>query len=109
MELEKLLIAAEIPAARIFTMADIFNDEQYRARKMLDKVPDADLGTVTLTGVVPKLSETPGSLRCTGGCVGRDTREVLSTLAGLSDRQLDDLEAEGVIRTATVTDRNGGA
>jgi crotonobetainyl-CoA:carnitine CoA-transferase CaiB-like acyl-CoA transferase len=107
-ELEKLLVAAEIPAARIFTMADIFNDAQYRARNMLDQVPDDDLGSVTVTGVVPRLSETPGSLRWTGGCTGRDTREVLSKLAGLTESQLAELEAAGVIRMANVKRRQRG-
>lgn len=104
-ELERALIAANVPASRILTLSDIFGDAHYRSRKMLESVPDDELGTVTLTGVVPKLSKTPGSLRRSGGCIGRDTREVLSKLAGLSDSQIEELEASGVIRTRSI-DKN---
>jgi crotonobetainyl-CoA:carnitine CoA-transferase CaiB-like acyl-CoA transferase len=64
---------------------------------MLAKVPDDDLGTVTMPDVVPKLSATPGAIRHSGHRVGQDTRKVLTELAGLSAAEIDALEAEKVI------------
>lgn len=96
-ELEKILTEGDVPASRIFTMADIFKDPHYRAREMLVPTPDDELGTVTLAGVVPKLSATPGKLRWSGHRVGQDTREFLKEAARLSDSDVDRLIAEGVI------------
>jgi crotonobetainyl-CoA:carnitine CoA-transferase CaiB-like acyl-CoA transferase len=96
-ELEKVLNAAAVPATRIFTMADIFRDPQYQAREMLAQAPDDDLGTVAMAAPVPRLSETPGSIRHAGKRIGQDTRRVLSEIAGLSAEELDRLEAARVI------------
>jgi crotonobetainyl-CoA:carnitine CoA-transferase CaiB-like acyl-CoA transferase len=48
-------------------------------------------------GIVPKLSETPGQVRKSGGAVGRDTESVLTELAGLSANDIERLCAQGVI------------
>jgi crotonobetainyl-CoA:carnitine CoA-transferase CaiB-like acyl-CoA transferase len=98
MELEKQLVDAEIPAARIYSVADIFADPHFRARDMLVEVPDADFGPVTLPGIVPKLSETPGQVRWAGRKIGEDTRDVLTDVAGLSEEEIARLEAAGVIQ-----------
>lgn len=100
-EVEAALHDAGIPASRIFTMEDIFEDPHYAARDMLIDVPDADLGSVRLTNVVPKLSGTPGRVERAGGQIGVDTRGVLSGFAGLSEDEISRLEAEGVIFCAT--------
>jgi crotonobetainyl-CoA:carnitine CoA-transferase CaiB-like acyl-CoA transferase len=99
--LERTLSEAGVPASRIYDMADIFRDPHYRARDMLVEVPDAELGTVTMAGIVPKLSDTPGRINHAGGIVGQDTRSVLRTLAGLRDDEIDQLERRGVVVCAT--------
>jgi crotonobetainyl-CoA:carnitine CoA-transferase CaiB-like acyl-CoA transferase len=96
-EIEAVLEQAEVPASRVYDMADIFKDAQYQARNMLVPTPDDDLGSVTLAGVVPKLSVTPGRLRWSGHRIGQDTRSFLRRVAGLPDAEIDRLVAEGVI------------
>lgn len=96
-ELESVLEAASVPASRIFTMADIFSNPHFIAREMLLKVPDDDLGTVTLAGVVPKLLGTPGKVVWSGHRIGQDTRSILKQFANLSDREIDELERDAVI------------
>ena len=96
-ELEEILNRGEVPASRIFTMADIFKDPHYRAREMLVPTPDDDLGQVTLAGVVPKMSGTPGKLRWAGHRIGQDTRAFLREAATLSDADIDRLVAEGAV------------
>ena len=103
-EAEQKLHAAEVPAARIYTMADIFKDPHYAARGMLAQVPDDDFGTVTVPNVVPRLSATPGAIRHSGHRVGQDTRRVLAELAGLSAAEITQLEAQRVI----ACDQSGG-
>ena len=96
-ELEATLNKGDVPASRIFTMEDIFKDPHYRARDMLVPTPDDDMGSVTLAGVVPKLSATPGKLRWAGHRIGQDTRAFLKDAARLSDADIDRLVAEGVV------------
>ncbi len=96
-DVEAKLHAADVPATRIYTMADIFQDEHYRAREMLVQAPDDDLGSVTLAGVVPKLTRTPGAVRWSGHRTGQDTRAVLKDFAELSESEVDALIAEQVV------------
>jgi len=91
------LRANDVPATPIYTMADIFADPQYAARDMLLEVPEPTLGAVTMAGIVPKLSATPGSVRWAGHAVGQDTRSVLSERLGLSDDDLERLKSDGVV------------
>ncbi len=95
--IERILEEAAVPATRIFTIADIFADPHYRARGSIVHAPDADVGSVAMANVVPRLSATPGAVRHAGHHVGEDTREVLRTLLGLDDARLDALQARGVI------------
>ena len=96
-ELEAALHAADVPASRIFTMQDIFADPHYAARGMLRTVPDDDIGEVTLAGIVPRLSATPGEVRWPGHRIGQDTAAVLQRFAGVDDAELQRLEREGVV------------
>jgi crotonobetainyl-CoA:carnitine CoA-transferase CaiB-like acyl-CoA transferase len=97
-DMERILQDAAVPATRIYTMADIFADPHFRARQMLLDVPHEGLGHVTMAGVVPKLSRTPGQVHQGGGAVGRDTQRVLSELAGFSADEIERLQASGVVR-----------
>ncbi len=64
---------------------------------MLAEVADEELGGLTMTGVVPKLSGTPGRIHWAGRKVGADTRRVLRELGGLSAAEVERLEGEGVV------------
>ena len=96
-ELEKILQKAQVPATRIFTLADIFKDPHYRARKTIARVKDADLGSVALAAIVPRLSATPGRIRHTGRRIGADTRRVLGELGGLTPTAISKLETAKII------------
>lgn len=94
--LEAKLIAQSIPASRIYTIADIYDDPHYLARDMLVKVPHPDLGHTVQAGVVPRLSRTPGSIRHTGPAVGADTHAVLAEL-GWAPAAIDALQTQKII------------
>ncbi len=96
-EVEDRLNEAGVPSARVYTMAEIFEDPHFAARGMLPKVPSAELGDVTLAGVVPRLSATPGGVRWAGRRAGQDTRAVLGELCGLDDAEIARLEADGIV------------
>jgi crotonobetainyl-CoA:carnitine CoA-transferase CaiB-like acyl-CoA transferase len=97
-DVERTLIDAEVVASRIFTVEDIFRDPHFKAREMLPDVPDDELGTLKMPGVVPKLSQTPGRIRSSGGENGRDTYDVLLEHTGLSVEQIRAFESKGVVR-----------
>ncbi len=111
-DVERACNDAGIPVARIYTVADIFEDPHYDARDMLLQVPDEDLGTLTLTGIVPKLSATPGAVRWTGRAKGADTETVLAHVAGLSAEEISRLETRGIVHVhrpaAEKTGTDGG-
>lgn len=98
--LEQALHEARVPAAPIKILPDIFEDPHFAARAMLATVEHGQLGSVTLAGVVPKLSATPGDIRTAGGVLGRDTEDVLKSYCNLTERSLAQLLEEGVIRSA---------
>ena len=96
-DLEQMLDEAAVPAARIYTMEDVFNDPHYAAREMIVEVPDDDLGSVKLANIVPRLSATPGQIRKAGGQTGVDTRSVLTEFTELTPDEILALEADGVV------------
>jgi formyl-CoA transferase len=96
-EVLKVLDAASVPGGRIYTVADIAADPHYAARGMLQEVRLDDGGVLTVPGVVPKLSRTPGTHRRNAPQLGQDTESVMREL-GLSDEQIAALKSRGVIK-----------
>lgn len=78
--LVQMLQQAQVPATPVYTIADIFQDPHFRARQMLQKVPHPQLGHTVQTGIVPRLSATPGAIVRTGPTLGQDTEAVLQEL-----------------------------
>lgn len=97
-EIEHDLLSANVPAARIYTMEDIFDDPHFEDRDMLVEVEDPALGDVTLAGIVPKLSGTPGEIWRAGAQCGEDTYEVLTQELGFSPDQINQLENSSIIK-----------
>jgi formyl-CoA transferase len=82
-ELEAKMIEASVPAGRIYDAEEMMADPHFAAREALVTVPDAEFGTVTMQGVFPKLSATPGSIRRPAPvAVGQDTEAVLERWLG---------------------------
>ncbi len=94
-----VLKAADVPHGKIYSIADIVEDEQYRAREMILSAQLADGAELKMPGIVPKLSATPGVIRSLGGILGADTRQVLLG-NGFSDEEIARLAEQGVIHVA---------
>lgn len=91
------LETAEVPAGRIYSVADIVADPHYQAR---DMILDAELPggvAVKMPGIVPKLSETPGSINWQGPSLGQHTSSVLSEL-GMTEQDIARLKHDGVVQ-----------
>ena len=97
-EIDRILNDAGVICGPIYTIADIFEDPQFRARDMLLEHVDPEFGPYIGPGIVPKLSETPGAVRWSATWErGSHNREVYGDQLGLSDQELDGLREEGVI------------
>ena len=97
-DIDETLNAAGVICGPVYTIADIFEDPQFRAREMLLEHEDQEFGSYLGPGIVPKLSHTPGSLRWSATWdEGSHNRDVYGGLLGLSDDDLASLKGEGVI------------
>jgi len=95
-EVLDVLEKAEVPAGRIYTAADIFNDPHYHARDMIQRFELPDGQPVHLPGIVPKLQATPGQTRWLGPSLGEHTDEILGRL-GYSVEDIADLRTRGIV------------
>jgi crotonobetainyl-CoA:carnitine CoA-transferase CaiB-like acyl-CoA transferase len=97
-EIDALLNEAGVICGPIYTIADIFKDEQFRARDMLIEHHDPEFGTYIGPGIVPKFSETPGEVRWSATWEeGSHNQDVYGGLLGLSDDELAALKEQGVL------------
>ncbi|ACR28586.1 CaiB/BaiF CoA transferase family protein [Burkholderia glumae] len=90
-----VLNAADVPAGRIYSVADMFTDPQFVARQMIGQFRLPDGQQIALPAVTPKLLDTPGQTRWLGPELGEHTDEVLGALgydsraiAALRDRRV---------------------
>jgi len=83
--------------APIYDVEDIFEDPHLRERDALVTVEDDDLGELTMNGVFPKLSETPGRVDHAGPRLGEHTLEVLLERTDAATEELERLHEDGVI------------
>jgi crotonobetainyl-CoA:carnitine CoA-transferase CaiB-like acyl-CoA transferase len=93
--LERLNVA-NVPATRIFNVADIVKDPQYLARDMILEMEHPELGMVKVPGIVPKLSQTPGSVEWLGPGMGEHNIEVLKNI-GFTDSQIEAMRSKGIV------------
>ncbi len=95
-EVMDALGAARVPAGKVYTAKDICEDPHYQARDMLLTQQTRDGYSVTVPGIVPKMSGTPGRVRSSAPGLGDDTDAVLKEV-GLSAEQIARLRAKGVV------------
>jgi formyl-CoA transferase len=102
-DLETMLRQGEVPTSRVYTIADIYADPHFAARGMLAQVPHPTLGHTTQSGIVPRLSDTPGSIRHTGPTLGADGLDILSKDLHLNASEIQALTAHGAVRLPSET------
>ncbi len=93
----ELCVVHEVPCAPVNTIADIFADPHFRLRQTIVEIADENGHVVAVPNVVPRLSQTPGEVKCLGPELGADTERVLKDLVGLTDDQLYRLRASRTI------------
>jgi formyl-CoA transferase len=97
-EIDRILNDAGVVCGPIYSIAEIFEDPQFRAREMLVEHVDPDFGPYVGPGIVPKFSETPGAVRWSGTWEeGSHNEEIYCGLLGLSPSELEGLREDGIV------------
>ncbi|UEM07557.1 CoA transferase (plasmid) [Skermanella rosea] len=86
-----------VPAGPVSDAADVAGNPHFRERGSVVDIETEDYGTLAMQGVVPRLSETPGTIRWVGPPLGAHTDRILADRLGLDEQALAGLRARGVI------------
>ena len=91
------LVAADIPASPLMSVADIAADPHFRERGTLIEVEDEEYGRLSMAAPIPRMSETPGQVRSLGLALGSGNEAVLGGMLGMSGTEIEALRKAGVI------------
>jgi len=103
---EEVLMAfdkGEAAIAPIYDIADIMNDPQFIERETIISVEHPTLGPIVMPNVIPKFSDTPGSIRSCGPELGEHNLEVFVDQLGYSRQELLELENDGIVSEINVS------
>jgi crotonobetainyl-CoA:carnitine CoA-transferase CaiB-like acyl-CoA transferase len=88
--------AAEAAIAPVYDASGLVADSHFAATDAFVRVDDDELGSVMMSNVISRLSETPGGVERAGAAHGADTAEVLAEV-GVDAAELEHLRVEGVV------------
>lgn len=87
----------DVPSGPVYSVEDMFNDPHFAFRENIVKVDTEKFGEISMQGIVPKMSETPGEIRWAGPSVGAFNDEVYGQRLHMTKEDLEELRKEGVI------------
>ncbi len=93
----RIMDEAQVPAAVVNSIADIFADDHVQQRENIVVHDDPRFGDLAVAGVLPKLSATPGKIRSLGPDLGADNDEIYGEWLSLSPEEIASLRQQGVI------------
>jgi formyl-CoA transferase len=97
-EVDALMIEHSIPAGRVYRAPDMLADPHFQARKAIIEVETERFGPLKMQSTFPRFSATPGSVRRPAPAqVGQHNAEIYGELLGLSEGNLAEMAAKGVI------------
>jgi crotonobetainyl-CoA:carnitine CoA-transferase CaiB-like acyl-CoA transferase len=88
--------AAGVTAAPVYDIGQFLDDPHVQERGIVVEAPDAEMGTVPMHAIVPRLSGTPGRLRNPAPAIGQHNREIFTRI-GYSEERIAALAQKGVI------------
>ena len=87
---------AEVTIGPIYDTPQIMADPHVIAREIVADYPDAEMGQIPMHHVVPRLDQTPGSIRTAAPTLGQHNRELLHEI-GVSFDDYQALQKSGVV------------
>ena len=92
-----VLQAAGVPAGRVLDVRTLKDDPQLYARGFWVRVPNRKMHPYRKHGVVWRLVEANPTITRHAPYLGADNHDVLSRVGGLSESEIDELQAAGII------------
>jgi len=92
-----MMQGAGVAAGVVQTPEDLHSDPQLKHREHFRQVEHTEIGSFGHDTPGYKLSKTPTEYHRSGPCLGEHTEYVYKELLGMSEEELADLIAEGVI------------
>ena len=92
-----LLEEARVPCVIVNNIADVVDDPHLKAREMIVELDFPIVGPVPLSGIVPKLSKSPGKIEKRAPLVGENNEEIYGQLLNMSKSELEQLKQEDII------------
>ncbi|MGI9621337.1 MAG: CaiB/BaiF CoA transferase family protein [Acidimicrobiales bacterium] len=96
-ELQRVLDEHAVPNGRMYRAPEMLADEHFAARDAITWVDSGDFGSLPMQNVVPKLSETPGTVDWSGPALGQHNAEILRDILELDDTAIERLIDEGIV------------
>lgn len=95
----ELLTPVGVPCGPLYDIPQVFDDEHVKSRGDQVRIPHprAAAGWVPALANPARLSATPPTYERAAPALGEHTREILTTVLGLSEAEVDALAAEGVV------------
>jgi crotonobetainyl-CoA:carnitine CoA-transferase CaiB-like acyl-CoA transferase len=93
----RVMREADVTVGPVYTIADAVEDAHFHERQILVETEDADLGSMPMHNVVPRLSVTPGQFRRPAPRLGEHTDAILGE-AGYGAADIAKLRQEGAVR-----------
>jgi crotonobetainyl-CoA:carnitine CoA-transferase CaiB-like acyl-CoA transferase len=92
-----ILEAAEVPCAPVNDLAGAFHDLERNSPGMVVKLKHEAVGEISQLGVPFRFSRSPGRVAAPPPMLGEHTEDVLKTVLGRSDAEIDSLRSAGAI------------
>jgi formyl-CoA transferase len=97
-EIDAVLNDNGVVCSPVYSVAEMFEDPHFRARELILRLNDPELGEIAGPGIVPKLSATPGRADTAGSWkLGAANHAVYCDWLGLTDEAIAGLATDGVI------------
>lgn len=96
-EITARCVEHDVPVGTAYSAADIFADPHMAERGDLVPIEDPVIGTVRQQAPFPRLAKNPGTVPAGAPRLGEHNREVWCGVVGLSEAELEDLTARGVV------------
>ena len=97
-EVEAAMLAAAVPAGRLYGARDMLADPHFLARGALARVEHPLWPDLVMQAPAPKLSESPSAIRSPAPrTVGEHNAEILGGRLGLASEALERLRRRGVV------------
>ncbi len=88
---------AQVPCGPVYAIDEIFEDPHYAERGNILRMQDPRAGELAVPNLVPRLSDTPGSVKWLGPALGAHNDEILGQMLGLDEAEMRRLRESGVI------------